>query len=556
MKNIIVLLISFTIIASANIFNVNDVNSFQNALTTAQGNGQDNTINVAAATYNVSTPLSYIGSGSSLSIIGVGAGTTILDGGNAVQIMNIDQSTSGDILISGLTFRNGSNYVNDASNGGGLALACNDSCSATLASCVFSNNITAFGGGGAIVYVGDGNITITNCLATKNSTYIDDAGGLSAQKESGTGFIFIADNIFYDNHLGTSSAAVGDVEGSAFYVYSLCPSCDITISNNLAYGNSLKNGAGTLYARMTQAANLIICDNIFSNNIATTRGGGIDVELETGSINIKRNKLIDNTVNGTEGDGGGIAVTFNTSGTFEFSDNVLVGNTAARHGGGANLGFGNGVTSAYIIQNIFVNNNSGSADGIGGGLIINSDCNVTLVNNTFFGNVSSSSGGGGFGFYSESAGVSAVVFNDIYRTNLPNSVAAIGLRPIAARYSNIEGGSGESYFGAGCIDTDPLFLNPALPAGEDGDYATFDDGLQLTETSPSIDTGSASAVPVGITRDLIGNARIYGEKVDMGCYEFVPEPGAFGAVISYLLLVVGVYRKNVLKSNVKCSVYW
>ena len=43
--------------------------------------------------------------------------------------------------------------------------------------------------------------------------------------------------------------------------------------------------------------------------------------------------------------------------------------------------------------------------------------------------------------------------------------------------------------------------------------------------------------------DLDGNDRIHDGAVDIGCYEYIPEPGAFGAVISYLLLVLGIYRK-------------
>ena len=157
--------------------------------------------------------------------------------------------------------------------------------------------------------------------------------------------------------------------------------------------------------------------------------------------------------------------------------------------------------------------------------------------------MSSDSDAGGFGYYSEAAGVSAVIFNDIYQSNLPNSVAAVGTRPIAAQYSNIDGGSGQSYFGTGCIDSDPLFVNPALPEGADGIFATSDDGLQLTESSPAVDTGITSAVPAEITHDLIGNLRIHDEKVDMGCYEFIPEPCLF---IIYNLLIVIYYRNRKL----------
>ncbi len=256
-------------------------------------------------------------------------------------------------------------------------------------------------------------------------------------------------------------------------------------------------------------------------------------------MSIKRNRFINNSAFRSFSEGGGIAITFNTSGIFEFSDNIFEGNSVSGQGAGAFMYLGSGVTQAQIVQNIFVDNHAGD----GGGLKINSECDVNLINNTFFGNVAIDSDAGGFGFYSDTAGVSANVFNDIYQTNIPNSVTAVGTRPIAAKYSNIEGGSGESYFGTGCIDSDPLFLNPASPVGPDGIYATSDDGLQLTEASPSVDSGITSAVPVSITHDLIGNQRIYNDAVDMGCYELIPEPGAFCAINSCLLLVLSIWRK-------------
>ena len=531
--------IAFCLLLTANLFpatfNVTNATSFQEALTTAAGNGEDDTINVAEGTYNISTPLSFASGGNSLNIIGEGAGSTILDGGRSVQVMNIDNSTAGDIFVAELTFQNGSNI----NLGAGLSINCNDICSATVASCIFSNNFATFGGGGAYVYVNNGNVIVTNCIATRNSTALDDAGGLSVQKTTGTGGIFIANNIFYENHLLSTNGAVGDVEGSGFYVYYLGSFCNITISNNLVYNNSLVNGAGALYLRATSGADLKICDNIFSNNFVGTRGGGIGIEQETGNMAVLRNKFIGNSTTREYSEGGGIAITFNTSGTFDFSDNVFAENSTIGQGGGAFMYLGSGVTPAQIVQNIFVDNHAGD----GGGLKINSECDVDLINNTFFGNVSSDSDAGGFGFYSDSAGVAADVINEIYKTNLPSSIAAAGTRPIAAQYSNIEGGSGESYFGTGCIDSDPLFLNPALPVGPDGIYATSDDGLQLTESSPSVDTGITSAVPAVLTHDLIGNVRIYGGEVDMGCYEFIPEPGFYLLFIIYNLLFINYWRK-------------
>ena len=42
------------------------------------------------------------------------------------------------------------------------------------------------------------------------------------------------------------------------------------------------------------------------------------------------------------------------------------------------------------------------------------------------------------------------------------------------------------------------------------------------------------------SKDIAGEPRMRGNESDMGAYSAIPEPGAFGAVISYLLLVLGI----------------
>jgi hypothetical protein len=90
-------------------------------------------------------------------------------------------------------------------------------------------------------------------------------------------------------------------------------------------------------------------------------------------------------------------------------------------------------------------------------------------------------------------------------------------------YSDIEG----NYPGDGNIGLLPQFVDK-----HNLDY-------QLVYDSPCKNAG----VDIGITDDCIGTTRPQLDSYDMGAYEFVPEPGVFGAVISYLLLVLGIRRK-------------
>jgi hypothetical protein len=73
-------------------------------------------------------------------------------------------------------------------------------------------------------------------------------------------------------------------------------------------------------------------------------------------------------------------------------------------------------------------------------------------------------------------------------------------------YSDIEDG----YVGTGNLNANPLFVNAGLL-----NYA-------LQNGSPCINTG----VFIGVTEDILGYPRPFGARVDLGAYEFVPEPGS------------------------------
>ena len=114
------------------------------------------------------------------------------------------------------------------------------------------------------------------------------------------------------------------------------------------------------------------------------------------------------------------------------------------------------------------------------------------------------------------------LLNNIIRGNDPEFVylhtQLWSLKDYYTHYNNIEGYAHLN----DDIDADPVFVS-AL--GADGLAGTFDDNLRLQLASPSLDAGSNDWLPVDLTNDLDGVARVYdGDQdgqalVDMGAFE-------------------------------------
>ena len=227
--------------------------------------------------------------------------------------------------------------------------------------------------------------------------------------------------------------------------------------------------------------------------------------------------------------GGGM---FNEGGSPTLGNVTFSGNSASMDGGGMD-----NWNSSPTLVNVTFSGNSASLDGGGmenwdnssptlvnvtfsgnsaecGGGMINYNSSPTLVNVTFSGNSADSGGGGMYNSDSSPALTNCILWGNtapagpqIYNSSSTPTIS----------YSDIQGG----YSGTGNIDADPLFVRNPDPG--DGDWTTPGDNdygdLRLQLTSPAIDVGDNTAVPVGITTDLDGNPRISNGVVDMGAYE-------------------------------------
>jgi len=187
-------------------------------------------------------------------------------------------------------------------------------------------------------------------------------------------------------------------------------------------------------------------------------------------------------------------------------------NASTINGGGADISTDSGTVT---VSNMMFDGNM--ADGVGGGVSAScGDATFTMVNNTFYDNTSQD-GGGGITFYSEEAAVTLQVVNQIIWNSMPVAIAHTGAAPVLATWSDIENGTGEPWFGTGCISVDPLFVAP-----DSGD-------LHLQPGSPCIDAADGTQAP---DYDFEGHPR-YDDPattntgngppwVDMGADEYNP----------------------------------
>ena len=172
---------------------------------------------------------------------------------------------------------------------------------------------------------------------------------------------------------------------------------------------------------------------------------------------------------------------------------------------------------------------SGNHAGQLGGAIVVSQRELNLSNSTFSGN-QAISGSGGAIILANAATLTVdncLLWNNQDSSGTNSSSASIvdltTDNTITIRNSLVanSGGSGISWNsalgtdGGGNIDINPLFVTD----GDPGTTPNLLGDFRLREGSPALDVGDNSLIPLGITTDLLGAARIQDTTIDMGAYE-------------------------------------
>ncbi len=463
-----VAVVLFVNIALSITFDVSSIAEFQSALSSAGGNGESDTINVLPGTYYIDSTLTFwSGEDYTLTVIGAGTDSTILDGGDSMQAMEmITASSGGNIRLANLTIRNcQSDY------GGGVYLE-TTSALITVDHCDFIDNNATMVGGGLNAYSNIGGFEVSYCNFIGNSSV--RAGGLFLQSDAGT---FMS--LTHSNFEGNSA----NVDGGANMLYPLGAGVTLIVEDNTFTDNESGEFGGGCWVRLP-AGNSIVNyhNNEFVGNSSTTAGdaGGSYIEIQSGYLDYSGNSYMQNS---TIWNGGGAWI-YCVSGTLSIRDNFYVQNTAEVNGGGISVGIDEGLLQ--FEHNIL---DSNYADNVGGGASVASiEAGVEIFHNTFYNNFGSE-GRGLYAYFEYPAG-SSEIYNNIFWLHGTAPLGGSGAVPIVARYSDIMGGEGQPWFGEGCIDANPLFADPGSRDFQiTWDSYPADDELK----SPCIDTGDPAS---------------------------------------------------------------
>ncbi len=246
-----------------------------------------------------------------------------------------------------------------------------------------------------------------------------------------------------------------------------------------------------------------------SQNSAATEGGGIYLNgtdaptFFNGSI----------TTNDAVANGGGIA---NYSTGIMTIENVKISaNESGNSGGGI---YAN--NSPFSATNCLISGNLAQA----GGGIWNAFSHATITNCTIAGNEATTQAGGIGNGSSDPVIQNCIIYGNAAVPATTNSIYNSGSAP-SISYTLIQGG----FAGTANVNADPLFVSPLAAASAPTNGGNY----QLQKCSPALNGGNNTAIPVGITNDLLAYQRIHYGVVDMGAYELPLElavPDANGIV--------------------------
>lgn len=326
---------------------------------------------------------------------------------------------------------------------------------------------------------------VTQGNANSSQDYIIEVNGKSIHGNIGGGMVNYESSPAISNCIFSVNSASG--EGGGVYNFK-----GVRIFTNCTFSKNNALSGGGMY-NTKSSPDIIACK--FIENYAINGGGLMNYALS--SPRITHSLFSGNSA----GVGGGINNQFSSSP--HVINCTLFGNTAKNGGGMYNW-----KDSSPDLTNYNFSKNSAE---MGGGMMIDGTPS-TIRNCTFYGNSASYYNGGGI--YNLTNGSTSII-NSIFWGNTKGfatlGTSSIEGERVAIIYSDVEGG-----YAGNNINQDPLFVNQNDLDGDDNIFGTSDDGLELKDGSPCINSGAYldNSIP-----DITGANRAQQGAFDMGAYE-------------------------------------
>jgi hypothetical protein len=486
------------------------------AITTANGNGQANTITLAGGTFD--DPQAYtlmavdnttdgpngLPSITSVLVITGQHGEdeprpTIEREPGAPPFRLLHVAATGNLTLNGLRLEGGLIDANDgggifnlgtltlttstlsfntagrdSDGGGGLA---NFGGTVTLTNSSLASN-TTYGGGGGLANFG-GTVTLTNSSLARNTAY-RGGGGID---NSGTLMLI---NSTLDSNTAYSDGG-GIFNNGNFAILTLT---DSTLTHNTSSGNG---GGISNFASGTQT----LTNSTLYDNRAGSNGGGIwtfsGAPQTLTNVTLLHNTSYGNVV---AANGGGIAI---LNGTLTLTNSTLVFNTAYAR-------------AAYAREGTDIVNGGGIGNFGGTLMLINS----TLAFNTAYG----TTGGGGIESSSIFSGSTTLQNTLLALNTAPETLSPSGdcVGAVTSNGNNLIGDPADCTI---TLQASDLTGDPSLDAFTD-DFTPGHGHFPLLATSQAIDAGNDAACP---RRDQLGQRRVDIPDVgtgrcDIGAIEF------------------------------------
>ena len=481
--------------------------SLRDAVIQANGNGQDNVINLSAGTYQLTLTnlsgqenaaktgdLDLTEAGHSITIQGAGAGQTIVDGGNHDRVFQVMGNVTA--ILRGLSLRNGLAQDDGSpgiplaapdAEGGAILNAGNLTLDgvvvelSTAAASSGTNGISAQDGSPGKAAFGAGiadfgSLTVSQSII-RNNTAVGGRGGMGSDGTIFTRF---------------SGGAGGNARGGGIWTSA---SATLTVDQSTLSGNKAFAGSGGVGGDNAKSVGGIGGDG------GNAEGGGL--YLGAGTNLVVSSTISDNSAAGGFGGSGGGGGNSSSSGmTGQGAD----GGT----GGSGGFGFGGGIAATAGLTlsqaTVAVNATGGGLAGTGGVPGTGTTLGTQGANGS-----AGAAAGGGLELISGSKvnSVSTIIGEDLADASQADVVGAFG----SASFTLLQSGSGAGGITNG-VSGNIVGKDPLLGLLQDNGGPT-PTRLPLA-SSPAIDAGSN---PQNLLTDQRGFTRIAGKAIDIGAVE-------------------------------------